>query len=86
MRGLENDDLETQLNIFEDEAITDEAMIADRYDVVNIDMSYPFIILPTWLLTDSNFVIVILNLLLIHRSFLRRYTRKCLIPTLMFGF
>jgi len=41
LRGIDNDELNTQLNIFVDEAVADEEIMADRYGVMNINMTDP---------------------------------------------
>ena len=41
LRGPDNDDLNTQLNVFEDEAVADDETIADRYGLMSINMTDP---------------------------------------------
>jgi len=41
LRAPDDDDLNTQLNVFEDEAVADDEAIADRYGVMSINMTDP---------------------------------------------
>lgn len=41
LRGPDNDDLNTQLNVFEDEAVADDETLADRYGAMSVNMKDP---------------------------------------------
>jgi len=41
MRARANDDLNTQLNVFEDEALADDEVLLERYNVFNVNKQDP---------------------------------------------